>query len=319
MPCQSEQMFGIMFVVRKLKLDQGSKDMSKNKKTSIISVQDISVTIASFDMDDYICITDMAKAKGGDARAADIIKNWIRNRSTLEFLGTWEKMYNSSFKVVEFDHFKMQAGLPTFVLSAKQWIEKTNAIGLYVQAGRYGGTYAHKDIAFEFGSAISPVFKLYLLKEYQRLKNLEYDQQKLEWDAKRFLSKTNYLIHTDAVKKYVLPQSDYTKQTEWLAYADEADLLNVALFGYTAKQWRQANSELAKKNNIRDFASINELTVLSNLETHNAELIKEGKSKEERFRILLEIARCQISILDEADKMKLLNKEANNMLKPKDS
>ena len=282
--------------------------MSKNKKTSVISVQDISVTIASFDMEDYICITDMAKAKGGDARAADIIKNWIRNRSTLEFLGTWEKMYNPSFKVVEFDHFKMQAGLPTFVLSAKQWIEKTNAIGLYVQAGRYGGTYAHKDIAFEFGSAISPVFKLYLLKEYQRLKNLENDQQKLEWDAKRFLSKTNYLIHTDAVKKYVLPQSDYTKQTEWLAYADEADLLNVALFGYTAKQWRQANEEMAKKNNIRDFASINELTVLSNLETHNAELIKEGKSKEERFKILLEIARYQISILDEADKMKVLNK-----------
>jgi len=252
----------------------------------------------------------MAKAKDGDARAADIIKNWIRNRSTLEFLGTWEKMYNPSFKVVEFDHFKMQAGLPTFVLSAKQWIEKTNAIGLYVQAGRYGGTYAHKDIAFEFGSAISPVFKLYLLKEYQRLKNLENDQQKLEWDAKRFLSKTNYLIHTDAVKKYVLPQSDYTKQTEWLAYADEADLLNVALFGCTAKQWRQANTELAKKNNIRDFASINELTVLSNLETHNAELIKEGKNKEERFKILLEIAHYQISILDEADKMKILNKGA---------
>ena len=282
--------------------------MSKNKKTSVISVQDISVTIASFDVDDYICITDMAKAKGGDARAADIIKNWIRNRSTLEFLGTWEKMYNSNFKVVEFDHFKMQAGLPTFVLSAKQWIEKTNAIGLYVQAGRYGGTYAHKDIAFEFGSAISPVFKLYLLKEYQRLKDLEYNQQKLEWDAKRFLSKTNYLIHTDAVKKYILPRSDYVKQTEWLAYADEADLLNVALFGCTAKQWRQANEELAKKNNIRDLASINELTVLSNLETHNAELIKEGKSKEERFRILLEIARYQISILDEADKMKLINK-----------
>ena len=166
--------------------------MNKNKKTSVILVQDISVTIASFDTDDYICITDMAKAKGGDARVADIIKNWIRNRSTLEFLGTWEKMYNSSFKVVEFDHFKMQAGLPTFVLSAKQWIEKTNAIGLYVQAGRYGGTYAHKDIAFEFGSAISPVFKLYLLKEYQRLKNLENNQQKLEWDAKRFC---NYSGH----------------------------------------------------------------------------------------------------------------------------
>jgi hypothetical protein len=293
--------------------------MNKNKKTSIISVQDISVTIASFDIDDYICITDMAKAKDGDARAADIIKNWIRNRSTLEFLGTWEKMYNPSFKVVEFDHFKMQAGLPTFVLSAKQWIEKTNAIGLYVQAGRYGGTYAHKDIAFEFGSAISPVFKLYLLKEYQRLKNLENDQQKLEWNAKRFLSKSNYLIHTDAVKKYVLPQSDYTRQTEWLAYADEADLLNVALFGCTAKQWRQANTELAKKNNIRDFASINELTVLSNLETHNAELIKEGKSKEERFKTLLEIARYQISILDEADEMKVLNKGTNNILQLEDS
>ena len=293
--------------------------MNKNKRTSVISVRDISVTIASFDMDDYICITDMAKAKEGDARAADIIKNWIRNRSTLEFLGTWEKMYNNNFKVVEFDHFKMQAGLPTFVLSAKQWIEKTNAIGLYVQAGRYGGTYAHKDIAFEFGSAISPVFKLYLLKEYQRLKILENDQQKLKWDAKRFLSKANYLIHTDAVKKYVLPHSDYTKQTEWLAYADEADLLNVALFECTAKQWRQANIELAKKNNIRDFASINELTVLSNLETHNAELIKDGKNKEERFKILLEIARYQISILDEADRMKVLKKGANNILQLDDN
>ena len=277
--------------------------MSK-KKTSIITVQNIPVTIASFDIDDYICITDMAKAKGGDSRAADIIKNWIRSRATLEFLGTWEMMYNPDFKVVEFDHFKMQAGLPTFVLSAKQWIEKTGAIGLSVQAGRYGGTYAHKDIAFEFGSAISPVFKLYLLKEYQRLKDLENDYRKLEWDAKRFLSKTNYLIHTDAVKKYVLPQSDYTKQTEWIVYADEADLLNVALFGCTAKQWREENPELAKKSNIRDYASVNELTVLSNLETHNAELIKAGKPKAERFHILLEIARYQISVLDEAERMK---------------
>jgi len=274
------------------------------KKTSIITVQDISVTIASFDIDDYICITDMAKAKGGDSRSADIIKNWIRGRSTLEFLGTWEMMYNPNFKVVEFDHFKMQAGLHTFVLSAKQWVEKTDAIGIYVQSGRYGGTYAHKDIAFEFGSAISPVFKLYLIKEYQRLKDIENDRHKLEWDAKRFLSKTNYLIHTDAVKKYVIPQSDYTKQMEWLAYADEADLLNVALFGCTAKQWRDENSELAKKNNIRDLASVNELTVLSNLETHNAELIKAGKTKAERFKTLLEIARYQISVLDEAERMK---------------
>jgi len=287
--------------------------MSK-KKTSVITVQDVSVTIASFDVHDYICITDMAKAKGGDSRAADIIKNWIRSRATLEFLGTWEIMYNPKFKVVEFDHFKMRAGLPTFVLSAKQWIEKTNAIGIYVQAGRYGGTYAHKDIAFEFGSAISPVFKLYLLKEYQRLKNIENDRYKLEWDAKRFLSKTNYLIHTDAVKKYVLPKSDYTKQTEWLAYADEADLLNVALFGCTAKQWRDENPELAKKSNIRDYASVNELTVLSNLETHNAELIKAGESKAERFQTLLKIARYQITVLDEADYMKTAKTETKLLI-----
>jgi len=285
--------------------------MSKTKKTSVITVQDVSVTIATLDVDDYICITDMAKAKGGESRAADIIKNWIRNRSTLEFLGTWEMMFNPDFKVVEFDHFKAQAGLPTFVLSAKQWIEKTGAVGIYVQAGRYGGTYAHKDIAFEFGSAISPVFKLYLIKEYQRLKDDENNRQKLEWTAKRFLSKTNYLIHTDAVKKYVLPQSNYTKQTEWLAYADEADLLNVALFGCTASQWRNANTELAKNSNIRDFASVNELTVLSNLETHNAELIKEGKPKPERFRTLVEIARYQIAVLDEAERMKTAPKQLN--------
>ena len=286
--------------------------MSK-KKTSVISVQNVPITIATFDVDDYICITDMAKAKGGESRAADIIKNWIRNRATLEFLGTWEMMFNPDFKVVEFDHFKSQAGLPTFVLSAKQWIEKTGAIGLYVQAGRYGGTYAHKDIAFEFGSAISPVFKLYLIKEYQRLKDDENNRQKLEWNAKRFLSKTNYLIHTDAVKKYVLPQSNYSKQTEWLAYADEADLLNVALFGCTASEWRQVNPELAKNSNIRDYASVNELTVLSNLETHNAELIKEGKPKNERFITLAEIARYQISILDEAERMKSAPKQMNTV------
>jgi hypothetical protein len=278
--------------------------VAKTKKTSVISVQDIDITIASFDIDDYICITDMAKAKGGESRAADIIKNWLRNRATLEFLGTWKIMFNPDFKVVEFDHFKSQAGLPTFTLSAKQWVEKTGAIGLYVRSGRYGGTYAHKDIAFEFGSAISPVFKLYLIKEYQRLKDAENDVKKIEWSAKRFLSKTNYLIHTDAVKKYVLPQSNYTKQTEWIAYADEADLLNVALFDCTAKEWRKANPELAKNSNIRDYASVNELTVLSNLETHNAELIKENRPKTDRFRILYEIAKYQITILDEAERMK---------------
>lgn len=282
--------------------------MEAMKKTTSISitVQDVPVTIMNVDQRDYISLTDMAKARTDAGRAADVIKNWLRARSTLEFLGTWEVMYNPNFKVVEFDHFKSEAGLHTFTLSAKEWIEKTNAVGIYVQAGRYGGTYAHKDIAFEFGSAISPVFKLYLLKEYQRLKDAENDRLKLEWSAKRFLSKNNYLIHTDAVKNYVLPQSNYTKNTEWLAYADEADLLNVALFGCTAKAWREANPTLAKNSNIRDYASIAELTVLSNLETHNAELIKSRMEKKERFEALRQIAQYQLRVLAEAEKIKEL-------------
>ena len=280
--------------------------MEATKKTTSITVQDVPVTIMNVDQRDYISLTDMARARTDAGRAADVIKNWLRARSTLEFLGTWEIMYNPNFKVVEFDHYKSEAGLHTFTLSAKEWIEKTNAVGIYVQAGRYGGTYAHKDIAFEFGSAISPVFKLYLLKEYQRLKDAENDRLKLEWSAKRFLSKNNYLIHTDAVKNYVLPQSNYTKNTEWLAYADEADLLNVALFGCTAKAWREANPTLAKNSNIRDYASIAELTVLSNLETHNAELIKSRMEKKERFEALRQIAQYQLRVLAEAEKIKEL-------------
>ena len=283
--------------------------MNKPKKASLITVQNTDITVMKIDKEDFICLTDMAKARTDANRAADVIKNWLRARTTLEFLGTWEVMYNPNFKVVEFDHFKSEAGLHTFTLSAKEWIEKANAIGMYVQAGRYGGTYAHKDIAFEFGSAISPVFKLYLLKEYQRLKDEENDRLKLEWDAKRFLSKSNYLIHTDAVKNYVLPQSNYTVSTEWLAYADEADLLNVALFGCTAKAWRDANPELAKSGNIRDYVSIAELTVLSNLETHNAELIKGGVSKAERFKTLREIAQYQLRVLSEAERIRALPEE----------
>ena len=280
--------------------------MSVGRKTSLITVQHTPVTIMSIDQRDYISLTDMAKARTDATRAADVIKNWLRSRTTLEFLGAWEILYNPDFKVVEFDHFRKEAGLHTFTLSAKEWIDNTNAIGMYVQAGRYGGTYAHKDIAFEFGSAISPVFKLYLLKEYQRLKEDENDRLKLEWSAKRFLSKSNYLIHTDAIKNYVLPLNNYSKSNEWLAYADEADLLNVALFGCTAKSWRDANPELSKNSNIRDFASIPELTVLSNLETHNAELIKQGLSKEERFRQLQEIAQYQLRVLVEAERIKEL-------------
>ena len=283
-----------------------------SRKTSSILVQDVPVTVMSIDQRDYISLTDMAKARTDAGRAADVIKNWLRARSTLEFLGTWEIMYNPDFKVVEFDHFKSEAGLHTFALSAKEWIESTHAIGMYVQAGRYGGTYAHKDIAFEFGSAISPIFKLYLLKEYQRLKDEENDRLKLEWDAKRFLSKNNYLIHTDAIKNYVLPQSNHSKSTEWLVYADEADLLNVALFGCTAKEWRDANPVLAAKQNIRDFASIAQLTVLSNLETHNAEMIKQGIDKAERFDRLKQIAEYQLRVLTEAEAIQKLPKGNDN-------
>ena len=283
-----------------------------SRKTSSILVQDVPVTVMSIDQRDYISLTDMAKARTDAGRAADIIKNWLRARSTLEFLGTWEIMYNPDFKVVEFDHFKSEAGLHTFTLSAKEWIESTHAIGMYVQAGRYGGTYAHKDIAFEFGSAISPIFKLYLLKEYQRLKDEENDRLKLEWDAKRFLSKNNYLIHTDAIKNYVLPRSNHSKSTEWLVYADEADLLNVALFGCTAKEWRDANPVLAAKQNIRDFASIAQLTVLSNLETHNAEMIKQGIDKAERFDRLKQIAEYQLRVLTEAEAIQKLPKGNGN-------
>jgi len=268
--------------------------MQKNK---IITVQNLPITVTKAEKDDYICITDIAAAKSDDSRAADVVRNWLRNRRTLEFLSTWEEIYNPNFKVFESEHFKKQAGLLTFTPSVSEWIEQTNAVGMFVKKGRYGGTYAHKDIAFEFASAISPVFKLYLIKEFQRLKEEENSLQKLEWNAKRFLSKNNYLIQTTAIKRYIIPNSNYKEDLHWLPYAEEADLLNVALFGFTAKAWRESNPELAKSSNVRDFATINELTVLSNLETHNAQMIREGKSKEERFQILKEIADYQSQIL----------------------
>ena len=274
-------------------------------KNKMIEVQNVQISISKQELDDYICITDIAKARLGDSRCADIVKNWLRKRNIFEFLGTWEKIYNPDFKVVEFDHFKTEAGLHTFVLSVAEWINKTNAIGLYVKRGKYGGTYAHKDIAFEFASAISPVFKLYLIKEFQRLREEENNSEQKEWDAKRFLSKNNYLIQTDAVRNYLLPQMNYRENLQWLAYAEEADILNVALFGFTAKAWREANPELAKKSNVRDFATINELTVLSNLESHNAQMLREGKGREERFKTLREIAEYQLNILNTAEQIKM--------------
>ena len=255
--------------------------------------------------DDYICISDIAVAKADGVRAADVIRNWLRNRTTLEYLSTWEQIYNRDFKVFESEHFKKQAGLLVFTPSVSEWVAKTNAIGLYVKKGKYGGTYAHKDIAFEFASAISPVFKLYLIKEFQRLKEEENNREDNEWNAKRFLSKNNYLIQTDAVKNYLIPSTDFYNDLKWLAFAEEADVLNVALFGFTAKAWREANPELSQRNNVRDFATINELTVLSNLETHNAQMIREGIEREERFVILKDIAQYQLGVLNEATQIQL--------------
>lgn len=279
-------------------------------KMSKITVDNVDISITTINDNDYICLTDMVKGKEDVSRAADVIKNWIRNRSTIEFLGTWETIYNSDFKVVEFDHFRREAGVPTFTMSVSNWIENTNAIGIFSKSGRYGGTYAHKDIAFEFGSAISPIFKLYVIREYQRLKEIENNQYGLEWNVKRILSKANYQIHTTAVRDYLIPKTGYSQAKEWLLYADEADLLNLVLFRCTAKQWREANPQrdLAGEN-IRDMASINELTILSNLENLNSVLIKTGLGKRERFKILDETCHDQRKTLEQLDIIKSIKKE----------
>lgn len=284
------------------------------KKNITITVQNIDITITTINDEDYISLTDMVKAKEDDSRAADVIKNWIRNRGTIEFLGTWESLYNPDFKVVEFDHFRKSAGLPTFTMSVSNWVEKTDAIGIISRRGKYGGTYAHKDIAFEFGAAISPVFKLYIIKEYQRLKEVESNQYNLEWNVRRVLSKANYQIHTDAVKKYIIPKAGYTKAKEWLLYASEADLLNIALFGCTARDWRKANPErVLKGENIRDMASINELAILTNIESLNATLIKNNISKKERLKILIETVVEQKSVLDKIDYIKAIKKTSSSI------
>jgi hypothetical protein len=259
---------------------------------SKIKVENTEITVISIKEQDYICLTDMVKAKENDSRSADIIKNWMRNRYTIEFLGTWEMIHNPNFKVVEFDHFKMQAGLHTFVLSCSDWIERTGAIGIVVQKGRYGGTYAHKDIAFEFGAAISVPFKLYLIREFQRLK--EEEQKHLGWSAKRELAKINYRIHTSAVKQNLIPQ-ELTPEQKSFIYADEADMLNVAMFGMTARQWRDSNPGL--KGNIRDYATINQLICLSNMENLNSVFIKSGFSQGERLEKLNRIAIEQMKVL----------------------
>ena len=256
-----------------------------------VQVKGTEITIYSQDENDYICITDIAKYKKMD-RTDDLIRNWLRNRNTIEFLGIWETLHNPDFKPVEFDGFRKQAGLNSFTLTPKQWIEKTNAVGLISKRGRYGGTYAHKDIAFEFASWISVEFKLYLIKEFQRLKDDEKKQ--LGWDIRRNLTKINYRIHTDAIRENLIPPN-LSKQQIGYIYASEADLLNMALFGKTATQWRTENPD--KKGNIRDYANVSQLVCLANLENLNALFINEGMTQAERLTRLNQIAIQQMKIL----------------------
>ena len=257
-----------------------------------ITVKDTEVNVVKVNGEDYICLTDMLQAKDGDF----FITDWLRNRNTLEFIGIWEKVYNPDFNYGEFAIIKNQSGLNRFKISVKEFVARTNAISLQAKAGRYGGTYAHKDIAFEFAMWISPEFKIYIVKDFQRLKAEE--QRLLGWSAKRELSKINYRIHTDAIKQNLIP-AEVTKAQATIIYANEADVLNVAMFGMTAKQWREANPEL--KGNIRDYASVNELICLSNMESLNAVFIEQGLPQSDRLIKLNQIAIHQMSILESSD------------------
>jgi hypothetical protein len=265
---------------------------------SKINVEGSEISIIVIDDKDYISLTDMVRnIENGLA----LIEKWLRNKNTIEFLGIWEEMYNPDFNSLEFEGIKNEAGLNRFVLSVKQWVEKTNSIGIVAKAGRYGGTYAHKDIAFEFASWVSPYFKLYLIKEFERLK--EEEQKKLGWDIKRNLAKINYRIHTDAIKNNLIPEKLPKEKINFI-YANEADILNMALFGMTAKEWRDENPNL--KGNIRDYADISQLVCLSNLENLNAVFINEGMKQSDRLGKLNSIAIEQMKILSEAETVKKL-------------
>ena len=270
--------------------------MANKKVQSVIHADgvDIAVMTTVGNEDDYISLTDMARHRNPEF-PADVVKNWLRLRSTIEFLGLWEQLNNPDFKVVEFDQFKNDAGSNAFVLSPQKWIKETNAIGLVSKSGRYGGgTYAHKDIAFEFASWLSPEFKLYIIKDYQRLKGDESHRLALEWNVKRILASTNYRIHTDAIKANLIPP-DLPKYQQGFVYADEADVLNVALFGKTAKQWRTENPNL--KGNMRDYATIEQLLVMTNLEAVNALLLEKDIPQRERLEQLRNMAVRQLETL----------------------
>jgi len=264
-----------------------------------INVQQTDVTILKINEDDYISLTDIAKFKSDDPTA--VIANWMRNRNTIEYLGIWETLYTPNFKPLEFEGFRTEAGLNAFTLSPQKWIEATNAKGMISKSGRYGGTFAHKDIAFKFAAWISIEFELYFIKEFQRLK--EEEQKLLGWSAKRELAKINYHIHTDAIKQNLIP-SELTQQQITYVYSNEADVLNVALFGVTARQWRDANPDL--KGNIRDYASINELICLSNMENLNAVFINQNMPQSERLIHLNRIAIQQMNVLQQVENRKFL-------------
>lgn len=269
------------------------------KNNSKISVKDISITVNRLNEHDYISLTDIARYK--DQKRTDyVIQNWLRNRNTIEFLGIWEQLNNPNFNPIEFDGFRKQAGLNSFILTSKQWILKTNAIGITSKAGRYGGTFAHKDIAFEFASWVSVEFKLYLIKEFQRLKDEE--QKQLGWTTKRLLTKINYKIHTDAIKDKLIPDSLTNRQISFI-YSSEADVLNMALYGKTAKEWREDNPN--KEGNIRDYSNVTQLVCLANLENLNAHFINEGLDQAERLQRLNQIAIKQMQILTKNDNLLL--------------
>lgn len=251
-------------------------------KTANIIVQNHSVRVISENGQDYLCLTDMISAKEGSFFVSD----WLRNRNTLEFLAVWEQLHNPDFNYGEFAIIASSSGLNSYKISVKEWIEKTNAKGIISKTGRYGGTYAQKDIAFEFGTWISPGFKLYLIKEFQRLKEEESSRMNIEWDFRRFLSKVNYRVHTDAIKDFIIPSLDISPDKEGIIYADEAELLNLALFGKTSKQWRKENPNAPRNHNIRDYGDMHQLTVLANIQGLNASYVRQGLSADQRLNLL---------------------------------
>jgi len=275
-------------------------------KIQKLKVKDLEISLTKVKDEDYICLTDMIKAKDGDFFVSD----WLRNMNTLDYLAAWENLNNADFNYGEFAVIRSESGGNRYKISVKEWVNRTNSIGITAKTGRYGGTYAHVDIAFNFGMWISPEFQLYVVTEYKRLKEIENNQLNLEWDVRRLMSKINYGLHTDAVQKHIIPKSTIPKQDQWIEYANEADLLNVALYGYTAKQWKESNPNHALEGkNMRDFSSITDLLIMSNLEALNAELIKNDAPKTFRFQYLQKLALEQRNQFDKVDIIKSIKRK----------